>query len=80
MIAAKNDQKNIWEVKHVIDVKVKESDQVKAGQPIAKVGDFGERYTRRIGLVEFGLLINSGGPPTHVCPFTKIAVLASVKG
>lgn len=76
MIAAKNDQKNIWEVEHVIDVKVKEGDQVKAGQPIAKVGDFDERYTPGIGLVEFGLLINSGGPPSHVCPFKKIAASA----
>ena len=76
MIAAKNDQKNIWGVEHVIDVKVKEGDQVKAGQPIAKVGDFDERYTPGIGLVEFGLLINSSGPPTHVCPFTKIAASA----
>jgi hypothetical protein len=76
MIAAKNDQKNIWEVEHVIDVKVKEGDQVKAGQPIAKVGDFDERYTPGIGLVEFGLLINSSGPPSHVCPFKKIAASA----
>jgi len=80
MIAAKNDQKNIWEVEHVIEVKVKEGDQVKAGQPIAKVGDFDERYIPRIGLVKFGLLINSVGPPAHVCPFTKIAVSVSVKG
>ena len=73
MIAAENDKKNIWELEHVIDVKVKEGDRVKAGQAIAKVGDFDERYTPGIGLVEFGLLINSSGPPTHICPFKKIA-------
>ena len=73
MIAAENDQKNVWELEHVIDVKVKEGDRVKAGQAIAKVGDFDERYTPGIGLVEFGLLINSSGPPTHICPFMKIA-------
>ena len=73
MIAAQNDQKNVWELEHVIDVKVKEGDRVKAGQAIAKVGDFDERYTPGIGLVEFGLLINSSGPPTHICPFKKIA-------
>ena len=73
MIAAENDKKNVWELEHVIDVKVKEGDKVKAGQPIAKVGDFDERYTPGIGLVEFGLLINSSGPPSHVCPFKKIA-------
>ena len=73
MIAADNDKKNVWELEHVIDVKVKEGEKVKAGQPIAKVGDFDERYTPGIGLVEFGLLINSSGPPTHVCPFKKIA-------
>jgi len=73
MIAAENDQKNVWELEHVIDVKVKEGDRVKAGQAIAKVGDFDERYTPGIGLVEFGLLINSSGPPTHICPFKKIA-------
>ena len=73
MIAAPNDQKNIWGVEHVIDVKVKEGDRVKAGQVIAKVGDFDERHTPGIGLVEFGLLINSSGPPTHICPFKKIA-------
>jgi hypothetical protein len=77
MIAVPGDQKNIWEVEHVIDVKVKEGDRVKAGQPIAKVGDFDERYTPGIGLVEFGLLINSSGPPSHVCPFKKIAASAS---
>jgi hypothetical protein len=73
MIAAENDKKNIWGLEHVIDVKVKEGDKVKAGQPIAKVGDFDERYTPGIGLVEFGLLINSSGPPSHICPFKKIA-------
>ena len=73
MIAADNDKKNVWELEHVIDVKVKEGEKVKAGQPIAKVGDFDERYTPGIGLVEFGLLINSSGPPTHVCPFKMIA-------
>lgn len=73
MIAAPGDQKNIWEVEHVIDVKVKEGDRVKAGQVIAKVGDFDERYTPGIGLVEFGLLVNSSGPPSHICPFKKIA-------
>jgi hypothetical protein len=73
MIAAENDKKNVWELEHVIDVKVKEGDKVKAGQPIAKVGDFDERYTPGIGLVEFGLLINSSGPPSHICPFKKIA-------
>lgn len=73
MIAPPNDQKNVWEVEHVIDVNVKEGDRVKAGQAIAKVGDFDERYTPGIGLVEFGLLINSSGPPAHICPFKKIA-------
>ena len=73
MIAADNDKKNIWGLEHVIDVKVKEGEKVKAGQPIAKVGDFDERHTPGIGLVEFGLLINSSGPPTHICPFKKIA-------
>jgi len=73
MIAAENDKKNVWELEHVVDVKVKEGDKVKAGQPIAKVGDFDERYTPGIGLVEFGLLINSSGPPSHICPFKKIA-------
>ena len=32
-----------------------------------------KRHTPGIGLVEFGLLINSSGPPTHICPFKKIA-------
>jgi hypothetical protein len=73
MIAADNDKKNIWGIEHVIDVKVKEGEKVKAGQPIAKVGDFDERHTPGIGLVEFGLLINSSGPPSHICPFKKIA-------
>jgi hypothetical protein len=73
MIVAENDKKNVWELEHVVDVKVKEGDKVKAGQPIAKVGDFDERYTPGIGLVEFGLLINSSGPPSHICPFKKIA-------
>ena len=43
------------------------------GKIVAKVGDFDERHTPGIGLVEFGLLINSSGPPTHICPFKKIA-------
>lgn len=79
MVTSPNDSKYIWEVEHVIDVKVKEGDKVNAGQPIAKVGDFDERYSPGIGLVEFGLLINSNGPPTHICPFTKIAKVSESK-
>jgi len=77
MMASSSNSKNIWEVEHVIAVSVKEGDKVKAGQTIAKVGDFDERYTPGIGLVELGLLVASTGPPTHYCPFTKIK--ASVK-
>ena len=73
MIAAPNDKKNVWEVEHVIDVIVREGEKVKAGQPVAKVSDFDTRYHPGIGLVEFGLLIPSSGPPSHVCPFKKIA-------
>jgi hypothetical protein len=77
MMANSSNSKNIWEVEHVIDVSVKEGDKIKAGQGIAKVGDFDERYTPGIGLVELGMMISSNGPPTHYCPFAKIK--ASVK-
>ena len=77
MMAVSSNSKNIWEVEHVIGVSVKEGDKIKAGQAIAKVGDFDERYTPGIGLVELGMMISSNGPPTHYCPFAKIK--ASVK-
>lgn len=79
MMATTSNSKNIWEVEHVIDVKVKAGDKIIAGQAIASVGDFDERYTPGIGLVELGMMISSNGPPTHYCPFAKIKAAVKSK-
>jgi hypothetical protein len=70
----------IWETEHVIDVMVSEGDEVVAGQPVAKVGDYECEYARRmfgndelcgtgIGIVELGLLEGRPDGPVHHCPF-----------
>lgn len=79
MMATSSNSKNIWEVEHVISVKVKVGDKISAGQAIASVGDFDERYTPGIGLVELGMMISSNGPPTHYCPFAKIKATVKSK-
>lgn len=58
----------IFETEHVINVKVKKGDTVKAGQAIAEVSDYDARNYDGQGLYEIGVL-KSGNPPSHVCPF-----------
>ncbi|MFM6840958.1 MAG: hypothetical protein ACKOVI_00845 [Candidatus Planktophila sp.] len=65
--------KYIWEVEHVINVKVSDGEKVVAGQAIAQVSDYDERYTPGIGFVELGVFTAVDGKPLHLCPFTNIA-------
>jgi len=58
----------IFETEHVINVKVKKGDKVKAGDIIAEVSDYDTRNTAGFGLFEIGIL-KGGTPPSHVCPF-----------
>ena len=69
-------QRRRWRRRHVAGPSVRGRN---AGQAIAKVGDFDERYTPGIGLVELGMMISSNGPPTHYCPFAKIAAGVKTK-
>jgi len=58
----------IFETEHVINVKVKKGDKVKAGDVIAEVSDYSAHGYNGLGLVEIGVL-KGGNPPKHLCPF-----------
>src|SRR3990167_908128 len=58
----------IFETEHVINVKVKKGDKVKAGDVIAEVSDYSAHGYDGLGLVEIGVL-KGGNPPFHLCPF-----------
>jgi prepilin-type N-terminal cleavage/methylation domain-containing protein len=58
----------IFETEHVINVKVKKGDKVKAGDEIAEVSDYDAKNYAGMGLVEIGIL-KGGNPPSHICPF-----------
>lgn len=58
----------IFETEHVINVRVKQGDKVKAGQVIAEVSDYDAKNYAGMGLVEIGVL-KGGNPPSHLCPF-----------
>lgn len=58
----------IFETEHVINVKVKKGDKVKAGDVIAEVSDYSAHGYDGLGLVEIGVL-KGGNPPHHLCPF-----------
>lgn len=58
----------VFETEHVIKVKVKKGDKVKAGDVIAEVSDYDAKNYAGMGLVEIGVL-KGGNPPSHLCPF-----------
>lgn len=58
----------IFEMEHVINVKVKKGDKVKAGDVVAEVSDYAAHNYAGLGLVEFGVL-KGGNPPSHLCYF-----------
>ncbi|MDQ5886325.1 MAG: Peptidase protein [Patescibacteria group bacterium] len=58
----------IFETEHVINVKVKQGDKVKAGQVIAEVSDYDAKNYDGLGLFEIGVL-KGGNPPSHLCLF-----------
>lgn len=58
----------VFETEHVMNVKVKKGDKVKAGDVIAEVSDYDAKNYAGLGLVEIGVL-KAGNPPSHVCPF-----------
>lgn len=57
-----------FETEHVINVKVKKGDKVKAGDVIAEVSDYDVKGYNGLGLFEIGIL-KSGNPPSHLCVF-----------
>lgn len=67
-LSADGGESQVWEVEHVIDVKVAVGDYVEAGQPIATASVFGGR---EIALVELGLF-KGGQTPTHYCPMLYV--------
>lgn len=71
MISADGDGDWVWEVEHVIDVRVAVGDVVEAGEVVALVSDYDVRNTPGVGLVELGLL-EGGNPPRHFCPFAYV--------
>lgn len=58
----------IFETEHVVKVKVKKGDTVKAGDVIAEVSGYDAKNYAGMGLVEIGIL-KAGNPPSHICPF-----------
>ena len=58
----------IFETEHVINVKVKVGDQVKAGAVIAEVSDYSTKGYAGLGLIEIGVL-KGGKTPEHLCTF-----------
>ncbi len=58
----------IFETEHVMNLKVKVGDKVKAGTVIAEVSDYSTRGYAGLGLVEIGVL-KGGNPPAHICTF-----------
>lgn len=58
----------VFETEHVINVKVKVGDKVKAGDVIAEVSDYNGDRLDGMGLVELGVLI-TGKTPGHACTF-----------
>lgn len=58
----------IFETEHVINVKVKKGDTVKAGDVVAEVSDYDSHNLDGLGLFEIGIL-KGGNPPKHVCTF-----------
>lgn len=67
----------IFETEHVVNVKVKKGDKVKAGQVIAEVSGYDSKNYAGMGLVEIGVL-KGGNPPSHLCPFDYLD--ESIKG
>lgn len=58
----------VFETEHVINVKVKVGDKVKAGDVIAEVSDYNGDRLDGLGLLEIGVLI-TGKTPAHACTF-----------
>ena len=66
-------QRWIYETEHVINLKVKVGDKVRAGQIIAEVSDFDKGAPQGYGAFEIGILHGGGeGLPEHVCPFAYL--------
>ncbi len=66
-----------FETEHVNKALVKVGDSVKSGQVIAEVSDYDTKAHPGFGIVEIGVLGQSGNRPSHTCPFQYLD--ASVK-
>jgi biotin carboxyl carrier protein len=58
-----------FETEHVNKASVKVGDVVKSGQIIAEVSDYDTKAHPGFGIVEIGVLGQSGTRPSHTCPF-----------
>lgn len=58
----------IFETEHIINVKVKKGDKVKAGDVVGEVSGYSAHGYDGLGLVEIGVL-KGGNPPSHLCTF-----------
>lgn len=58
----------IFETEHVINVKVKVGDKVKAGEVIAEVSNYEGDKLDGLGVLEIGILVG-GKTPSHICTF-----------
>ena len=58
-----------FETEHVNNVLIKVGDTVKSGQVIAEVSDYDTKAHAGFGIVEIGVLGQSGNRPSHSCPF-----------
>lgn len=76
-VSPRKDSTLNFETEHVNKVTIKVGDQVKSGQPIAEVSDYDTKAHAGFGIVEIGVLGQSGNHPSHTCPFQYLD--ASVK-
>lgn len=60
-----------YETEHVINVRVKVGQRVKAGQIVAEVSPHSSSSNGGLGLFEIGIL-SGGNPPKHPCPFAYL--------
>jgi hypothetical protein len=58
----------IFETEHLIDVRVKVGDKLKAGDVVGVASDYDAKGYNGRSLIEIGVL-KSGNPPNHLCTF-----------
>jgi hypothetical protein len=62
----------MFETEHVDSPLVKKGDLVKSGQVIAQVSKHDSQYHAGFGVLEIGVLGQSGNRPSHTCPYSYL--------